>query len=293
MALLAAEPGTEPVYGVKEEKDVVYSIAEGYWTEAKDNMEGLKDMLFTRSDARRSLELKMDIYMPSDDSPEKARPLLLMMHGGAYIIGHKTEPGQVEWCRYFASLGYVAASIDYRMGFRMDKKSVTHAEKEAVEDAENALSYLLGREDLRIDPGQVYLAGTSAGATTALSMAYDAPDRERSYRIRAVADLWGYVHDLDILRNARIPILTFQSEHDPLVPYTEGYPMNMKHLTQKAYGTLPVHERAAALGIPCEHHPCPEKRHRLHLDDHGDFTERFYEIRDRMAAFFAEAGKAD
>ena len=53
------------------------------------------------------------------------------------------------------------------------------------------------------------------------------------------------------------------------------------------YGTRAVHEKALSLGLRAEHHPCPEKRHRLHLDRDGNYTSRFYEIRDAMAAFFA------
>lgn len=287
-ALLSAGPGTEPVYAVDLEPDVVYSTAEGYWSEAPDDFWGRLGLLFHRSDKRRPLDLKMDIYRPADDPSDKARPLLVMLHGGAYFIGHKTEPGQVEWCRYFASLGYVAVSVDYRMGYRMDKAHITRAEQEAVEDTEHALKYLQDRDDLRIDWQQVYLAGTSAGATTALSLAYGKP--AAFGQIRAVANLWGYVHDLDLLQNARIPILSYQSEKDPVVPYREGYPLNMRLLTEKAYGTRCVHEKALELGIPAEHHSTTEKRHKLHLDSHGALTPLFYEIRDRMAAFFAAAG---
>lgn len=287
LALFTAGPGEKPVYGVKEVRDVVYGVAEGYWTEAPDNVWSSSGLVFRRSDSRRPLELKMDVYLPDGDDPGGERPLLLMMHGGAFFMGHKTEKAHVEWCRYFASLGYVAVSLNYRLGFCLDKPDITRAEEDAVEDAGNALHYLLGREEFRIDPQQVYLAGTSAGAFTALALAYGPGRQEGPYRIRAVANLWGYVHGLDILENARIPILSFQSEEDPVVPYREGFPLGAKLLTEKAFGTLAVYERAKELGIPCEHHPCPEKRHRLQTDDKGELTPRFYEIRDCMAAFFA------
>ena len=53
------------------------------------------------------------------------------------------------------------------------------------------------------------------------------------------------------------------------------------------YGTHAVHEKALELGLRAEHHPCPEARHRIHLDDTLKYTPRFYEIRDAMAVFFA------
>lgn len=287
--LILAAPGTQPVHAVKVEQDAVYGIAEGYWTEAPDHVWKSSGRLFRRRDSRRSLELKMDIYLPADDSLAAARPLFLLLHGGSFFMGNKASRAHVEWCRYFASLGYVAASIDYRLGYPIEKPGFTRAEREAVEDAETALAYLLGRADLHIDREQVYLAGTSAGAATVLSLAYEGhvPD----CRIRAVANLWGYLHRLDVLENACIPILSFQSEQDPIVPYREGYPGHMGWLADKAYGTLAIYEKASALGIPCEHHPCPEKRHRLQADSHGALTPRFYDIRDRMASFFAAIGR--
>lgn len=285
--LAAAEAFTVPSFEVAVEENVVYGTAEGYWSSAP--VEAQRNLLKLIQNARhlRTIELKMDIYTPEgDDSP--SRPLMLMMHGGAYLFGNKNELGQTGWCQYFASLGYVAASIDYRLGFQLNKESVSRAEQAAVEDACNALLYLLGRSDLRIDPERIFLAGTSAGGTTALTVAYDPPIENVPWRIRAIGDLWGYTHDLGVLENGNIPILSFQSERDPLVPYREGYPLHNRRVVDKAFGTLAVYEKASELGITCEHHPCPEKRHMLHLDKKMNFTPRFYEIRDRMAAFFAE-----
>lgn len=277
----AALIAKQPTYEVKVERDVVYATADGYWTEAPEGFWQLNPYLFRRQDSRHPLELTLDIYRPADDNPAEARPLLLMMHGGAFLFGNKTETGQVEWCRYFASLGYVAVSIDYRLGFPLDGKDMLRAEKEADEDACSALRYLLTREDLRIDPARLYLAGTSAGAAMALAVAYG--PGEFQGRIRAVANLWGFVHDLNMLENACVPILSFQSEKDPVVPYRGGRPM----MTAYSYGTWAIHQKASALGIPSQHHPCPEKGHRLHLDKEGNLTPRFYEIRDAMAEFFA------
>jgi len=237
------------------------------------------------------LELLADIYTPVGDSSE-SRPLLMMLHGGAFLLGNKEETAHVAWCQYFASLGYVAVSMDYRLGFHLNKSSYAAAEQAAVEDLEQALAYLLAREDLRIDPDRVFLAGTSAGAATSLSVAYRPNQENAPYRIRAVANCWGYVHSLDVLENARVPILSFQSKRDPVVPYRQGYPMNM-FFVGNCYGTAKVAERATALGIRSEHHAYTEKEHRLQLDKQGQLTPHYYEIRDRMASFFAECMEED
>jgi len=275
-----ALPYTFPAYEVEVETDVVYCSAEGYWTEGPDRMSLRAQRWYKLAGRPHELSLKMDIYKPAGDGAS-SRPLLLMMHGGSYAIGSKSEKGQTEWCRYFASLGYVAASIDYRLGFRPSAGGLLQAEADATDDARAALAYLLGREDLRADSGRVFAAGTSAGGTIALGLAYGT-----SCHILAAGNLWGYVRNLSVLENARVPIVSFQSVRDPVVPYGEGLLLGLK-MAGTAYGTKAVHDRATELGIPCEHVPCPEKHHRLHLDGAGVLTPRFYEIRDTLAAFFA------
>ena len=284
---LLALPFTTPKYEVTVERNVPYATVQGYYSHTPvGDRKAILKLLF-HSGSLNPITLEMDIYLPEGDLQE-TRPLLLMMHGGAFFIGNKEELGQAAWCRYFASLGYVAASINYRLGFHPVKEEVREAEMRALEDADAALAYLLGREDLRINPQLVFLAGTSAGAITALNMAYR-PAPVSAYRICAVANLWGAVHSLSVLERASVPILSFQSVEDPILPYEEGYPLNnrLKYFSDYFYGTHAIHEKAFSLGIPAEHHPCPEPRHALHLDENFSFTPRFAEIRDAMAAFFA------
>jgi poly(3-hydroxybutyrate) depolymerase len=317
-----ALPFTTPAYEVTVERDVPYATVMGYWTEVPVGDKKALGKLLLSTLNPQPVTLDMDIYKPvGDDTP--ARPLLLMMHGGSFLFGNKQEPGQSGWCQYFASLGYVAVSINYRLGFHARKKEFREAELRALEDADAALEYLLGREDLRIDPNFVFAAGTSAGAITALNLAFrlygDRPMTEvtprlskrsdtgvwgsapklsnghaadssiTGFSIRAVANLWGSVHDLSVLENAHAPIISFQSTADPVMPYDRGYPVGWagKLISDPMYGTHAVHEKALELGIRAEHHPCPEPRHRLHLDDALEYTPRFYEIRDAMAVFFA------
>ena len=292
-------PFTSPAYDVTVEQDVPYATAVGYWSHAPVGDKKATGKLLLHSGTPKPLTLEMDIYTPEGDGNGK-RPLLLMMHGGSFFIGHKTEPGQAGWCRYFASLGYVAVSIDYRLGYHARKSEFREAEYRALEDADAALDYLLKREDLRIDPDCIFVAGTSAGAITALNLAFRLygsqpmervkPLRDKDFRIRAVANLWGAVHDLSVLENASVAILSFQSERDPMVPYDYGYPMGRtgRLIADPMYGTHAIYEKAVSIGLPAEHHPCPEARHRLHLDSEMKETPRFYEIRDAMVRFFAE-----
>ena len=293
-------PFTAPTYEVTVERDVPYATAMGYWSHAPVGDKKATGRLLLHSGRRKPLTLEMDIYTPVGDDSDAKRPLLLMMHGGSFFIGHKDEPGQAGWCRYFASLGYVAVSIDYRLGYHASRNEFREAELRALEDADAALDFLLRREDLRIDKDRIFVAGTSAGAITALNLAFGLygdkpmdrvkPLRDKDFRIRAVVNLWGAVHDLSILENASVAILSFQSEKDPMVPYDYGYPMGKtgRLISDPMYGTHAIYEKALEIGLRAEHHPCPEARHRLHLDDEMKETPRFYEIRDAMVNFFAE-----
>ena len=293
-------PFTAPTYEVTVEQDVPYATAMGYWSHAPVGDKKATGRLLLHSGRRKPLTLEMDIYTPVGDDSDAKRPLLLMMHGGSFFIGHKDEPGQAGWCRYFASLGYVAVSIDYRLGYHASRNEFREAELRALEDVDDALDFLLRREDLRIDKDRIFVAGTSAGAITALNLAFGLygdkpmdrvkPLRDKDFRIRAGANLWGAVHDLSILENASVAILSFQSEKDPMVPYDYGYPMGKtgRLLSDPMYGTHAIYEKALEIGLRAEHHPCPEARHRLHLDDEMKETPRFYEIRDAMVNFFAE-----
>ena len=60
--------------------------------------------------------LQLDIYEPEGDTAA-LRPLLILAHGGSFIFGNKTGPDVVPLCVKYAKLGYVVASIEYRLGY--------------------------------------------------------------------------------------------------------------------------------------------------------------------------------
>ena len=59
-----------------------------------------------------SIHLKLDIYTPDNNSEN--RPVFMFIHGGGFRGGTKTKPEIVEMANYYASRGWVFASIDYR-----------------------------------------------------------------------------------------------------------------------------------------------------------------------------------
>lgn len=60
------------------------------------------------------IQLKYDVYEPQGDTSH-SRAVMLLIHGGAYLkLLDQNSPDIVLMCNYFAKLGYVTISIDYR-----------------------------------------------------------------------------------------------------------------------------------------------------------------------------------
>lgn len=236
-----------PAYKVKVKKDVTYARAEGYWSSYPDTDEG-----FARIYARRvpelmsgpeTIELKMDIYEPEGDKSTR-RPLMVLIHGGAFYNGDKQDEPIVKWCRHYASLGYVVVSPNYRMGFKPNHESIDKAGYRATQDVHAAVRYMLHHaSEYRINPDWLFLGGSSAGAITALNVTFmrdkDRPGTvldegpisklatayKEKIKVRGVANMWGAVTDTLILANSpTTAIISFHGDADNIVPYGHDYP---------------------------------------------------------------------
>ena len=66
--------------------------------------------------------LHMDIYTPKclGINQVSSWPLMVIIHGGAFIEGSKNDASVQDYCKDFARRGYVTASISYRLGFISD-----------------------------------------------------------------------------------------------------------------------------------------------------------------------------
>ena len=124
----------------------------------------------------------MDIYAPYGDTLTK-RPLIIFAFGGGFIQGSRDEDYVKRTCRRFAQAGYVAAAIDYRIGFSIPGLFPNPTEElmrvffRAMQDMRGATQWFRANADLagnayRIDPDMVLIGGASAGAITALMVAY-------------------------------------------------------------------------------------------------------------------------
>ena len=128
--------------------------------------------------------LKLDVYQPVGDV-STSRPLVIAIHGGSFVGGSKTGGDVVPFCKDLARLGYVTASMEYRLGMTnfpfgshtVDSTDAAAELMRAVQDARAAVRFFrkdarVGGNTYKIDTNNIFLLGVSAGGLTALHLAY-------------------------------------------------------------------------------------------------------------------------
>jgi hypothetical protein len=126
--------------------------------------------------------LKLDIHFPQSDPNPHNRPLIIFAHSGYFVQGDKTDQDVVQLCQAFSRMGYVTASINYRVGMdnypypSPDTLTSTRALIRGVQDGRAAVrffrnSYANGNP-YGIDTSNIFFGGTSVGAMVALHLAY-------------------------------------------------------------------------------------------------------------------------
>lgn len=119
--------------------------------------------------------------------PAKPRPAIVVIHGGGWIEGDKSSftssrhgvPGNIE---EFAELGFVAATINYRLADEAPYPA-------ALDDCKAALRWLRAHaREYDIDVNNIGVFGNSAGGHLALLLGFqdDGPNADRSSLVQAV-----------------------------------------------------------------------------------------------------------
>lgn len=174
--------------------------------------------------------LLLDIYGPTGDTVT-ARPAIVWVHGGGFVGGTKTSPEIVDEANTFARKGYLNVSISYRLSATGCSAAAPTANCiaaiiNAKHDAQAAVRYLRANAAaLGIDTDRIAVAGTSAGAITALNVAYGSNDPGTSGNpgpssaVGAAVSLSGAA----ILTSPKAgdpAALLFHGTADTIVPYT-------------------------------------------------------------------------
>jgi acetyl esterase/lipase len=145
-----------------------------------------------------STNLQLDLYRPTDigqGALPATSPALVLIHGGGFTTGGKND--LADAAQIFASFGYTVASIDYRLAgsnpppepgpggnlipppppyATLPVPSGVNAVNAAVNDATKAMQWMRTNAALYgIDPNRIGIGGASAGAVTALLLAYNNP----------------------------------------------------------------------------------------------------------------------
>ena len=147
--------------------------------------------LFARRD---TCDLYLDIYRPAEGAATtldgKEKPALLFVFGGGFIIGARNESWYFPWFQALLDEGYPIVAVDYRLGLkgvrmRFDPFHLIESAKLAkravdmgVEDVFASVRYLCDNaEELGIDPDNIVICGSSAGAMISLSSELEACNR--------------------------------------------------------------------------------------------------------------------
>lgn len=303
-------------------KNIKYGTALGYWTKNPYNNEPyivfLSKGVSNSMKDQDSLDLRLDLYQPNNDTLTK-RPLILLIHGGAFYVGTRQIPTIKQLATTLAKRGFVVASIDYRLGFKLNAREVERSGFRAIQDAHAALRFLSHNADqYRIDPNQVFVGGTSAGAIASLNVAFmdndERPENVMSnkksddmgriessgnnftdqFQIKAVASMWGAVSDINIIdADERIPVLSIHGTADDIVPIDYDYPFKSAFLINrlvmnKVYGSKPIHDRLNSMNVRNKLVTLEGQNHEPQVDKFDNFTPFMDTIVYNVTEFYYE-----
>ena len=202
----------EGTFEVEVTEDLVYAqgLAHADWRSA-DSM---------------PMDLLLDVYQPVRDNPPKM-PVIVFIHGGGFRGGSHKKPEFQEMARSFASRGWVAFSIDYRVLSHhgtlppnypeppievsdMERLDQWYAFYPACRDAKAAIRWIRSRAaEYSINTDYITALGGSAGSFIAVALGVTNEDDcvnevseeddatlagthlDQSSSIRTIIDHWG------------------------------------------------------------------------------------------------------
>ena len=257
--------------------------------------------------ANSNTTLKLDFYEPTND-PLTARPLIIWVHGGSFIGGSKTDLDVKTLSERFAKKGYACASIDYRLGFfPFDSTNAIKAVVRAVQDLKAAIRYFYQdaqtANTFKIDTNHIFIGGSSAGAITALHVAYlnevcefsdymstsaltslgglegNSGNPGYSTKVHAVINGCGALARYNWLEAGDVPLCSVHGTNDGTVTYNRGL-VNPGTPLMYLDGSRMIHERACAIGVTNRFYTFNNAPHVPYFSNaaYMDSTERF--VRD-------------
>lgn len=215
--------------------------------------------------------LLLDLYEPADERKTR-RAAVVMIHGGGFVAGDKADVA--DFCTTFALRGYVCAAINYRLEWDQTEPPppdlLEQFKRHAMEDAKASIRWLRANaKKYRTDAERIGVAGVSAGAITALRVAYfeasgESGNPDFSSEVSAVASISGALQELNEMDGGEAPLVMVHGQEDPVVPFVDA---------------LVTLERAEEVGNPHEHLWIEKGGHGVPpdlLDDVHDLIANFF-----------------
>ena len=214
--------------------------------------------------ATAEFDLLLDLYVPDVDLSGKSVPSMVIIHGGGFYGGTRSQPALVDYAERFAAQGYLAISIDYRVAGQVpelnsqfaslyNQSVTTEVETEllqglgmfsAMEDSLKALAWLENyAQEQGFEISALGLLGGSAGAITSLNVGYGLNDYGFAVpEFKAVVNHWGnLLIDLDTSKPSitadEAALISVHGTEDPTVLYS---------------GSVEIHARADEIGLTNE-----------------------------------------
>ena len=193
---------------------------------------------------RDTCDLFLDIYNPAEGSrttyKDKEKPTILFMFGGGFIRGTRNDESYLPWFKAMTEDGYRIISIDYRLGLKGSNKvgvaQVNVLDKAihmGVEDLFSATRFICDNaETLGINPSDIVIAGSSAGAIIAMQAEYEICNKTswtevlpEGFRYAGVMSFSGAILSregkVDYKVHTPAPTLMLHGTADELVPYKQ------------------------------------------------------------------------
>ena len=186
--------------------------------------------------------LKLDVFQPAGDTVTN-RPAVIWVHGGGFRTGAKAATTTVA--SEYAQRGYVTVSIDYRLdpGNRcqdVQDGKITDPDELAAETARCERAIFAAQHDTQavarfvrsnasaygVNPGKIAVGGFSAGAVTALHVAYRSDDPgdvgdfdNVDSRVQAALAASGCNYDPGSIGAGDAPVFLLHAQFDQAVPF--------------------------------------------------------------------------
>ncbi len=193
---------------------------------------------------RDTCDLFLDIYNPASGSQTvfngHDKPTVIFLFGGGFIRGTRDDEDYLPWFKMLTDNGYRVVSIDYRLGLKGSTKvgvaqvnALDKAIHMGVEDLYSATSFLCDNaEQLEIDPSNIVIAGSSAGAIIVMQAEYEICNATswtstlpNGFRYAGVMSFSGAILSregkVDYRVHSPAPTLILHGTSDELVPYKQ------------------------------------------------------------------------